>query len=369
MYSAHFLKINQGQPSRKRSLALRLFLGALFFGLSGMYNEVHTHAYGDAVFTNYIEQDLAFNEYARLAQVSEGKARTHYSRLLFDALPRDFATFFKMVSYRVEGNPKKGFCDNTYCSTMNHLFTYSHNPWGSFHVVLKSNCAAEEITMLPTSEQFPRYKERAYSTLMDLLPEVKAVVPAEIYYEKLLSVGVDGFWDVDDVDHLIRHLRGLTFDNPSLAVEVLDRKSDDAIASFWYCLYDGPYNDAYYEDSYYAIYERIISLSPRVGNLMQKAYAQVGRDRCVPGRWRSLETAFSYTDLGPRMLLGETLVKDIIIRDKHGHPVLDDAGNPVRDQAVLRSKAILERMKQYTESKGKDSFKVYTFDAFPEDQE
>ena len=68
-------------------------------------------------------------------------------------------------------------------------------------------------------------------------------MPASVYYEKLLSLGVDGFWDAADVDSLGYILCYLVRDDLLLAVQVLEKKSDDEIASFWYFLHDDPGRD------------------------------------------------------------------------------------------------------------------------------
>mgnify|MGYP001803446814 CR=1 FL=1 len=243
---------------------------------SDVYAQKYTRGYKDKVFINYVDQDLALNEYARLAKESEGKKKKRYLRLFFKALPRAIATFFKMTHYSTEVDLMEGFRDNVYYSTVCHYYRYPHNPWGHFHLELRDNCPEEEIPVLPISGKFPRYKERAYFTSIHILPEVQAVVPAAIYYEKLLSLGVGGFWDTDDITFLGMHISQLLYQDIALAVQVLEKKSDDEIASFWYFMYDHSHPGNEYDREFYAdIFKATMPLSPRVAGLMKKAYDQL----------------------------------------------------------------------------------------------
>ena len=254
-----------------RTSLLIVVVIATFLGV--IYARACKHTYKDMVFINHVDQYLALHEYERLAGASEGKEKEHYLRLFFNALPRDFATFFKMTHHCIEGNIiKYGFRGDTYYTIYTDHWIY-HNPWGRFHLKLKSECTVEEIPVLPISGKFPRPKERNGFMFLELPYEVQGVVPTEIYYEKLLSLGVDGFWDADDVAFLSMHISVLLYEDLHLSAEVLEKKSDDEIASFWYFLYDGPhpghgYNRGLYEN----MFEKFTTLSPRIASLMKKAY-------------------------------------------------------------------------------------------------
>ena len=279
IYSMFYEKIKKGLKLRSKLLVLALMI--VF--PSVVYAKARAHDYEDMVFINYVDQDLALHEYARLAGASEGKEKERYLRLFFNALPRDFATFFKMTHYRTEEDFQEGFRGNTYYSTTSHGYIYSHNPWGRFHLKLKGNCPLEEIPVLPISGKFPRPKERNGSMFIELPYEVQGVVPTEIYYEKLLSLGVDGFWDADDVNFLGMHINMLVFQDLPLAVKVLEKKSDDEIVSFWYYLYDGPHPEHEQKQAFFkSTSQELMPLSPRIAGLLQRAYDQLLSEKHCP---------------------------------------------------------------------------------------
>ena len=113
-------------------------------------------------------------------------------------------------------------------------------------------------------------------TLWGFLPELKSVIPAKEYYEKMLSVGVGGTWDADEVTWLQKHLVEMVTANTKLSLEVLERKSEREIRSFWHFLFDGPHpDDPMKLKRYDSLYVSISRLSPKIAEQLKLAYEQL----------------------------------------------------------------------------------------------
>lgn len=113
-------------------------------------------------------------------------------------------------------------------------------------------------------------------TLYGFLRELKSVVPAKEYYEKMLGVGVGGVWDADEVNYLQFHLREMVVENAQLGLEVLSKKEEKEIRSFWRFLFDGPHpehrlNRKYYEE----LYSKARGLNPKIAEQLKLAYEQL----------------------------------------------------------------------------------------------
>ena len=113
-------------------------------------------------------------------------------------------------------------------------------------------------------------------TLWGFLPELKSVIPAEDYYEKMLGVGVGGTWEADEVNYLEIHLREMVTSNTKLSLEVLERKGEMEIRSFWHFLFDGPHPDHPINRKLHdSLYVSISRLSPPIADQLKLAYEQL----------------------------------------------------------------------------------------------
>lgn len=113
-------------------------------------------------------------------------------------------------------------------------------------------------------------------TLYGFLPELKSVIPVEEYYEKMIGVGVGGFWDADEVTILQIHLGNIVTENIQLSLEVLERKGEKEIRSFWYFLFDGPHpSHPNKRKRYESLYLRISRLSSKMAEQLKLAYEQL----------------------------------------------------------------------------------------------
>ena len=112
--------------------------------------------------------------------------------------------------------------------------------------------------------------------LYGFLPELKAVIPEEEYYEKMMDVGIGGIWDADQVNALQGHLVDLVTENIELSLEVLNKKEEKEIVSFWHFLYSGPHPDhPKNRESYENLHLRVKRLNPPIAEQLKQAYEQL----------------------------------------------------------------------------------------------
>ena len=95
----------------------------------------------------------------------------------------------------------------------------------------------------------------------------------------MLSVGVEGVWDADEVSYLQYHLREIIVENAKLSIEVLSKKEEKDIRSFCRFLFDGPHpghrlNRKYYDE----LYPEVRDLNPKIAEQLKLAYEQLLSD-------------------------------------------------------------------------------------------
>lgn len=245
-------------------------IGVIIIGIGIFFQRWYSQkAYQDMKIETITDRRRLMNNYAQKLQETNNKIKEINCINFFRVFPRDFRTFFKL-HHRV-------YDDTIYFDRIESSYIFSHNPWGDFHLVDKVVPTKEDIPQDPPSKlNLPPFGVWCYNDYNDVLDEVQQYIPAEIYYKKMISVGMGGFWDSDDVSSLSGHLMGLMFQNTELAVKVLENYTDNEIASFWFFLYDGPHprhpDKTEWKNE---LYGRIEKLSPRVAKQMQRAYEAV----------------------------------------------------------------------------------------------
>jgi hypothetical protein len=233
--------------------------------------------YSDEKFETLIDREYALLKYAKKAQESKGEKRKKYLIKYFKAFPSDFETFFKINH--------KYYKDTMYSVGNPWDYAFAHNPWGKFYPVEEVVKTEAEVPKEKVSARFKNVEanleayEEAYIKWIDeewggdyTTPfyEIKKIMPLEIYYRKMISVGIGGFSDGEDWYH---HKLGPTDDNP-LYIKLLEERTDDELASIFYFKYDGPH-PSNYQEYYEYKYQVISKLSPRVAELMKKAYERL----------------------------------------------------------------------------------------------
>ena len=223
----------------------------------------------DKKFDTITDRKRALNFYAKKAQETGGAKRESYWIKYFRAFPRDFRTFFQLHC--------RCYDDTMYLDRTPYSHKFSYNPWGNFHPTVKVVPTIEDIPKDPPAKlKFPEFKVWSYNNYDAVLSEVQKYVPKDIYYRKLISVGTGGFWDSDDITELLLHIMGLVFQDTALSVKILEEKTDDEIASFWFFLYDGPHPTHPDKNKWRnELQDRISKLSPRVAKQMERAYEAV----------------------------------------------------------------------------------------------
>lgn len=180
--------------------------------------------------TNVVEQVArTLDRYAHEAMNSrDNQEKKRFLKLYFQTFPSDFKLFHKIFGYQrdAEGN----------------------------------------VLMYPSVNH----------TLSGFLPKLKAVIAADEYYEKMLGVGVGGFWDADEVNHLGHHLKEIVTENIKLSVEVLRKKDAKEIMSLWRFLYDGPHPGHRLNRKHFAeLYPRVRDIDPNIAEQLKLAYEQL----------------------------------------------------------------------------------------------
>eukprot|EP01132_Coremiostelium_polycephalum_P005048 gene5048-6283_t len=175
---------------------------------------------------------------------------------------------------------------------------YSHNPWSKFQhifkeymleeVIPKENASSTRLKFFYRNARDYEKKNKKKSVYVDLLPyrlgapigwDIKILdwlentIPSKLYYEKLISLGIGGVWD-EQTRYLLVGIRQLVVKkNLPLSIEILEKYTDDEIASFFYFLFDGPFpEDTAY--NYHYLYDSLKENNPRIAGLIKKAYEQ-----------------------------------------------------------------------------------------------
>jgi len=170
------------------------------------------------------------------------RRRKNYSlKCLFKIFPDDFETLFKIYG----------------CYDKN--FVYSKNPWGSF---------------CPNGQAKPHRKDLSFTFIP--VEELREIIPIEILYAKIISLGIGGCWDGGAIDGFQQIVCDFVFQRMVLAVSILENKTNDEITSFFYFLFDGPHPDhPFIKRTYEVLYEQLQVINPRIAELLKKAYTQL----------------------------------------------------------------------------------------------
>ena len=246
-----------------------------------------------------VERRLALNHYAhQFQQATLKRDQKRYLKLFFEALPSDFATFFKIITYEPEEHArslqktsKLGYESGDICICrgpwqQKHM---PENPWNAHlyfektepRAIINDMVCGDTIPMsdaLIAESAFP-LRARYYKPLLrcayastscaclhdatlsspitncnldfvNILALVRQVVSKARFYEKVLSIGVGGVFlslhdtccnaAARDLSALQRYIMQLVADDIALSVSVLEAKSNREIAGFFYFLYHYP---------------------------------------------------------------------------------------------------------------------------------
>lgn len=242
--------------------------------------------YSDEPFDTLIDRKLALLYYAKKAQDSKGDKRKKYLIKYFKAFPSDFETFFK-INNRYYG-------DTMYIVGNEWSYGYSRNPWGKFYPVEKVVARQEDVPKEKVSTRFKKVEgniEKYYEAYVKWVDEemggyfftpfyeASKVIPLEVYYRKMISVAIGGFSDGADGYY---YGLGPIDDNDPLFISLLEERTDDEIASYFYFIYDGPHPKNYQSD-YNSRYKRINKISSRIAGLMKKAYEKLLSEKHCEG--------------------------------------------------------------------------------------
>ncbi len=282
------------KPNAKQLiLAASLWL-CLLAPLHGGQERKAENSPDDLTFCSTTERSLALNYYAFQALQTTGEEHKKYLVLFFRALPRDFRGFFHLI-----------YCNN-FCFARDGNFYTDHfenwefrpNPWGDFFPNQQPLHLRKELPPEPTSGEFPVLKRRFYDYRLfghqtytyqgkelrrekRILAEIRDIVPPAVFYEKLIAIGLGGFWGMEEIDDLQGWLQNMYIENEPLAVRILEKKTDDEIAGFFFFLLDSSIRrrDTYDEKMVTAYESTAYPLSPRVAKLARVAIERLAIER------------------------------------------------------------------------------------------
>ena len=109
---------------------------------------------------------------------------------------------------------------------------------------------------------------------VSLFCELRDAVAKDKYYEKLVSLGLNGHWDADAVTYLQICMERFIKEDLPLTVSTLENYSDKEIKSFWYFLFDGPHPS----ETIPVDIDKIRSINGRIASLAEKAFHEVHED-------------------------------------------------------------------------------------------
>jgi hypothetical protein len=65
-------------------------------------------------------------------------------------------------------------------------------------------------------------------------------VSETIYYRKVISIAIGGYWDADAINYFQEGLRERVMANPELTFELLKERTEKEIFKFWFFFFGGP---------------------------------------------------------------------------------------------------------------------------------
>lgn len=194
-------------------------------------------------------------------------------------------TFYGDTMYFVVSDPENKHVYKEY-----DLYNYISNPWGTFHPKVKYVKSEEEIPKEPIS---PRLQEvydnlkaycHAYYDSIMVHNELPKIIPPEILGRKVISVRIGGGGGF--ADRIFEFYLCCDIDE-ALFIKLLEERTDDEIASYYYAVYVGSYvlSTEYQQENYDILsieyqenYECTKLLSPRLAAQMKRAYERVLHD-------------------------------------------------------------------------------------------
>ena len=109
---------------------------------------------------------------------------------------------------------------------------------------------------------------------VSLFCELRDAVAKDKYYEKLVSLGLNGHWYADGVNYLKHCMERCIKEDLPLTVSTLENYSDKEIKSFWYFLFDSPHPS----ETIPVDIDKIRSINGRIASLAEKAFHEVHED-------------------------------------------------------------------------------------------
>lgn len=109
---------------------------------------------------------------------------------------------------------------------------------------------------------------------ISLFYRIYNIIPQDIYYRKIIDIGIGGYWEADAVNYFQHCMRNVFLNNAPEAIVTLKDYTDEDIKRFWHFFYDTLYYDHPLENKFFKkMYEKIEKLkNTRILELMKIQY-------------------------------------------------------------------------------------------------
>ena len=128
----------------------------------------------------------------------------------------------------------------------------------------------------PSEITYPPDLRNSGYMLHTILPELYALISPEVYFQKMIRVGIGGYWEPGGDDAFSYHLLNHICENVDLSVEVLNGYSAKEVESFWYYMFDGPLPEHHLlRDRYEFLYQHKALNGTYIAAQLKNAYERL----------------------------------------------------------------------------------------------
>lgn len=98
------------------------------------------------------------------------------------------------------------------------------------------------------------------------------------YINKMVNLSYEGTWQSDAVSILQNNINKIVKENRLLVINLLSKRNDKEIRSFWHFFFDGPHPENYQKD-YEELYQHYHKENSRITKLMEQSYEKLLKNR------------------------------------------------------------------------------------------
>lgn len=113
-----------------------------------------------------------------------------------------------------------------------------------------------------------------YEQIIDYQPKY---ISSEEYIKKLMDISMGGVWQSDNVAHIQNKVNSLFYKNSRLFTEILTKKDESEIRSFWKFFFDGPHPENQ-KNLYNDVLNKLEKIDESMIPIVKSAYEKVQED-------------------------------------------------------------------------------------------